>query len=90
MIQRVTGGLPRLQHGHGLNVCSMRKHVDGLKRNNTIAVCADSGQFASEGLWITGHVGHAPGLETAEDLTQDRSRAPFARRIQDHGLGIPE
>jgi len=88
MPQGVKGRSSRLQHCDGLNVCSMRKHVDRLKRNQSIAVSADSGQLAGERLRITGDVDGLAGLETAEDLTQDRRRAPFARRIEHHGLRI--
>ena len=50
----------------------MRKHVHGLKRDNAIAVAADSGQLAGERLRITGDVGRPARFETAKDFTQDR------------------
>ena len=68
----------------------MRKHVHGLKRNDSVAAAADSGQLPGERLRITGNVGRAPGLEPAEHLTQDGSRTPFPWGIQDHGFGITQ
>src|SRR4029453_6236322 len=54
--QRVKRELASLQYCHGLDVCSMRKHVHRLKRVNAIAVSADSLQFSGERLQITGYV----------------------------------
>ena len=90
MNQRLKGRSLRAQHRHGLNVCSMGKHVHGLKRDNAIAVPADSGQLAGERLGITGDVSRPPLFETAKDFTQDWCRAPLAWRIQDHGFGVTE
>ena len=68
----------------------MRKHVDRLKRDNTVAVSADRAQFAGERLWIARHVDRPTRLETAKDLAQDGRRAPFAWRIENHGVGRAE
>ena len=78
------------QHSDGFDMCSVREHIDGLQRLNPVTLCANLRQFCSERFRMTRDVDCAGGLQSAEDLAQYNPGTPLARRVEDHGVGVPE